>query len=414
MNRIVVKFGGTSVMDAERITRAAGIVAELKRGQTELVVVVSAMGHTTDELINLAQKVQTKPNDRELDLLLSTGEQAAAALLTMALESRGIKARSFTGAGAGILTGSTFGNARIESVQTEVLELCLQDNVVPVVAGFQGISTDGEITTLGRGGSDTTAIAVAAALHAERCDIYTDVDGIYTADPRIATNAFKLETLSYNEMLEMAKYGAQVLNARAVEIARDKSVSVRVRSTFEPSNEGTLIGRPPSKFTDFTGIGVDTDTAFVRVSLNPPRSDAKSYMRVFRRDRSHRKNKLVSLLSSAHINFEVGCTFNIVAHELDLCIEKNELEKSIEVLRQNLRTGEELFVDMGLARVSIISQEMSSTCEIDAVSSLSKNNLPIKLLVRTAKRLSFFVPATRKTEAVNLLHKKLERVRLSA
>ncbi len=401
-------------MDAERITRAAGIIAGLKQNGTDLIVVVSAMGHTTDHLIDLAQKLQVKPNGRELDLLLATGEQAAAALMTMALEEQGVKARSFTGAGAGILTGTIFGNAKIEDVQSEVLELCLQSNVVPVVAGFQGISEDGEITTLGRGGSDTTAIALAAALHAERCDIYTDVNGVYTADPRIATNAFKLDALCYNEMLEMAKHGAQVLNARAVEIARDKSVSVRVRSTFRPSDEGTLIGRVPSKFTDYTGIGTDTKSAFVRVSLNPPRSNAKNYMRIFRRDRSHRKNKLVSVLASAHINFEVGCTFDTISHELDLCIDKSDLEKSVELLRQNLRTGEELFVDLGLARVSIISQEMNSTCEIDSVCSLSKSNIPIRFLVRTPKRLSIFVPANRKTEAVNLLHEKLERVRLSA
>jgi aspartate kinase len=212
----------------------------------------------------------------------------------------------------------------------------------------------------------------------------------------------------------MAKHGAQVLNARAVEIARDKAVPVRVRSTFEPSDEGTLVGRTPSKFSDFTGVSTDTKSAFVRVSLNPPRSDAKNYLRIFRRDRSHRKNKLVSILASAHINFEVGCTFNTVAHELDLCIDKTELEKSIELLRQNLRTGEELFVDMSLARVSIISQEMSSICEIDAVSSLSKSRVQIKLLVRTTKRLSIFVPENRKVEAVNLLHEKLERVRLTA
>jgi aspartate kinase len=409
-----MKFGGTSVMDAERIARAARIITGLKQNGAEIVVVVSAMGHTTDHLIDLAKKVQFTPNTRELDLLLATGEQAAAALLAMALEVQGIEARSFTGACAGILTGGTFGNAKIENVETEALESCLKANVVPVVAGFQGISTDGEVTTLGRGGSDTTAIALAAALNAERCDIYTDVNGIYTADPRIATNAFKLDALSYNEMLEMAKHGAQVLNPRAVEIARDKSVAVRVRSTFEPSDEGTLVGRSPSKFSVFTGVSTDSKSAFVRVSLNPPRSDAKNYLRIFRRDRSHRKNKLVSILASAHINFEVGCTFNTVAHELDLCIDKTELEKAIELLRQNLRTGEELFVDMSLARVSIISQEMSSTCEIDAVSSLSKSRVPIKLLVRTAKRLSIFVPENRKVEAVNLLHEKLERVRLTA
>ena len=241
MARVVQKFGGSSVADADSIKRVAKRIVATKQAGHEVVVVISAMGDTTDELMDLAFRVSPQPAPRELDMLLTAGERMSAALLAMAIGDQGLSARSFTGSQAGVITTGTHGNARIIDITPGRIVSALQTGDVVIVAGFQGVSQDTkDITTIGRGGSDTTAVALAAALGADYCEIYTDVDGVFTADPRIAPNARRIPKISYEEMLEMAACGAKILHLRCVEYARREHVPVHVRSSFT-TREGTWV-----------------------------------------------------------------------------------------------------------------------------------------------------------------------------
>jgi aspartate kinase len=238
---VVQKYGGSSVADAERIKRVAERIVATRRGGSDVVVVVSAMGDTTDELLDLANQVTPLPPGRELDMLLTAGERISMALLAMAIHSLGYEARSFTGSQAGVLTTAKHGAARIIDVTPGRIQGAVDEGAIAIVAGFQGVSQDTkDITTLGRGGSDTTAVALAAALKAEVCEIYTDVDGVYTADPRIVKNARRLETVTYEEMLELAASGAKILHLRAVEYARRNSMPIHVRSSYSQL-PGTIV-----------------------------------------------------------------------------------------------------------------------------------------------------------------------------
>ena len=241
MGLIVQKFGGSSVSDAESIKRVAARIAATKRSGQQVVVVVSAMGDTTDELIDLANQVSPMPNARELDMLLTAGERISMALLAMAISNLGLEARSFTGSQAGIITTSTHGRARVIDVTPGRIQEALAEGAIAIVAGFQGVAQDTkDITTLGRGGSDTTAVALAAALDADVCEIYTDVDGVFSADPRIVPTARKLKSVTYEEMLELAASGAKVLHLRCVEYARRFNLPIHVRSSFS-NLEGTWV-----------------------------------------------------------------------------------------------------------------------------------------------------------------------------
>ena len=241
MGLIVQKFGGSSVADAESIKRVAARIVATKRSGQQVVVVVSAMGDTTDELIDLANQVSPMPNGRELDMLLTAGERISMALLAMAISNLGLEARSFTGSQAGIITTSTHGRARVIDVTPGRIQEALNEGAIAIVAGFQGIAQDTkDITTLGRGGSDTTAVALAAALDADACEIYTDVDGVFSADPRIVPSARKLKSVTYDEMLELAASGAKVLHLRCVEYARRFNLPIHVRSSFS-NLEGTWV-----------------------------------------------------------------------------------------------------------------------------------------------------------------------------
>ena len=241
MSIVVQKFGGTSVADSEKIKNVAQAVIKEYNNGNQVVVVVSAMGHTTDYLVDLASQISKAPSSREMDMLLATGEQVSIALLTMALHEAGYKAISMNASQVGIITENVHSKARIIKIETEKLKKNLDNGMIVVVAGFQGVTPEGEITTLGRGGSDTSAVALAAALNATRCDIYTDVDAVYTADPRIVPRASRLDVISYEEMLELARVGANVLHPRSVETAKQFNVPMRVRSSFKHDDEGTLI-----------------------------------------------------------------------------------------------------------------------------------------------------------------------------
>ena len=265
MALIVQKFGGSSVADADKITNVARRVAASASG-TQLIVVVSAMGKTTDSLLTLARQISTAPDLREMDMLLSTGEQVTIALLTMALQSLGLKARSFTGPQVGLRTDHSHTQARITQIDADRVRRALDSGEIAVVAGFQGLSDEDEITTLGRGGSDLTAVALAAALKADVCEIYTDVDGVYTADPNIVPDARKLARVAYDEMLELASLGAKVLQTRSVEFAKKYGVTVHVRSTFRP-DPGTLVTKEEQGMEQAVVTGVTHDRSQAKISL---------------------------------------------------------------------------------------------------------------------------------------------------
>jgi aspartate kinase len=264
---LVQKFGGTSVADPERIKRVARRVVETKKSGKDVVVVVSAMGDTTDELISLARKVSASPPPREMDMLLTAGERISMALLAMAIHDLGMEAVSFTGSQAGILTDTAHGKAKILEVRADRVREALARGVIPIVAGFQGVSTTYDVTTLGRGGSDTTAVALAAALGAEVCEIYTDVEGVYTADPRIVPEARKLHSVSYEEMLEMAATGARVLQLRSVEFARNHGVVVHVRSSFTDA-PGTWVVKEDERMERAIISGVTHDTSEAKLTIH--------------------------------------------------------------------------------------------------------------------------------------------------
>jgi len=265
MALIVQKYGGSSVADAEKIKNVARRVAESAPGH-QMVVVVSAMGKTTDGLLGLARQITDAPDLREMDMLLATGEQVTIALLTLALHALGFKARSFTGGQAGLRTDRSHTQARIARITAERVQAALDTGAVAVVAGFQGTSDAEEITTLGRGGSDLTAVALAAALKADICEIYTDVDGVYTADPNIVPDARKLTRVVYDEMLEMASLGAKVLQARSVEFAKKYGVTVHVRSTFK-ADPGTLVTKEESGMEEAVVTGITHDRSQAKISL---------------------------------------------------------------------------------------------------------------------------------------------------
>src|SRR5437773_6464032 len=265
MGLLVQKFGGSSVADAEKIANVARRVAESAPGN-QMVVVVSAMGKTTDGLLALARQISSAPELREMDMLLSTGEQVTIALLAIALQARGLKARSFTGPQVGLRTDRAHTQARITQIDADRVRRALDAGEIAVVAGFQGLSDQDEITTLGRGGSDLTAVALAAALKADVCEIYTDVDGVFTADPNIVPDARKLARVSYDEMLELASLGAKVLQSRSVEFAKKYGVTVHVRSTFRP-DPGTLVTKEELGMEQAVVTGVTHDRSQAKISL---------------------------------------------------------------------------------------------------------------------------------------------------
>ncbi|MEW6409597.1 MAG: aspartate kinase, partial [Nitrospirota bacterium] len=267
---IIQKYGGTSVANIERIKNVAKRVAEARAKGNDVVVVVSAMSGETDKLIGLAAQITSNPDEREMDLLLSSGERVSSALTAMAIQKLGYQTQSFTGRQVGIITDSAHTKARIEKISAERLAEAIREGNIPVVAGFQGIDEKSDVTTLGRGGSDTTAVALAAALNADLCEIYTDVDGVYTTDPDIVPNARKLDKISHEEMLEMASLGAKVLQTRSVEFAMKYNVPVVVRSSFNDS-PGTLVTREDEDMEKVivSGVTYDKNTAKITITGVP-------------------------------------------------------------------------------------------------------------------------------------------------
>ena len=397
---IVQKFGGTSVADTEKIKHVAEVVMAERSLGNDVVVVVSAMGHTTDHLVKLANEISETPPSRELDMLLSTGEGISIALLAMALETAGCRAVSLNAMQVGIITENIHSKARIVDIKTDKLQRHLQEGKVVVVAGFQGVTEDGEITTLGRGGSDTSAVALAAALGAERCDIYTDVEGVYTTDPRIVPNASRLEEVSYEEMLELARVGANVLHPRAVETAKQFNVPLRVRSSFKLENKGTLIVGVDDMELHKPVTGVAADLTQLRIVV----CDVP--------DTPGHAAKIFSKLSDANIS--VDMIIQSYARKIEntndiaFTIDKTDLEKTLKTLdsiKSEIKASR-FQVDDNIAKVSIVGAGMIDRPGIAAsmFETLAQLGINIKMISTSEIKVSCLVDENDAKRALVALH----------
>ncbi|WP_209122035.1 aspartate kinase [Alkalihalobacillus sp. BA299] len=401
MSIIVQKYGGTSVGSVERIEHVAGRVAKTVEQGNQVVVVVSAMGKTTDQLVKLASEISEKPSKREMDMLLTTGEQVTISLLAMALQKRGLGAISMTGWQAGIVTEESHGNARILDIQTDKVEAQLSLGNVVIVAGFQGFSEHGEITTLGRGGSDTTAVALAAALKAERCDIYTDVTGVYTTDPRYIDGARKLHSISYDEMLEMANLGAGVLHPRAVEFAKNYQVKLMVASSMV-EEVGTIIEEEVSMEQNLVvrGIAFENDVTKITVSGLPNKIETLS--------------NVFTLLSEHGINVDIIIQ-NQTAEEktsLSFSTSRSLLEEALAVLNDHKDELQftELTHEGDLAKVSIVGSGMVSNPGVAAqmFKILAEHEILIKMVSTSEIKVSALVEEGIMVPAVEALHRAFQ------
>ena len=395
MEIIVQKFGGTSVGNIERIQHVADlIIEEYERGHG-IVAVVSAMGHSTDELVSLATSITDQPSKREMDMLLTTGEQISISLLTMALQAKGYDAISLTGWQAGITTESVHGSARITDINPEQIQSYVQKGTIVVIAGFQGLSVEQEITTLGRGGSDTTAVALAAALQAKKCDIYTDVTGVYTTDPRVVKDAYKLDEISYDEMLELANLGAGVLHPRAVEFAKNHNVMLEVRSSMEREN-GTIVKGECNMEQQSIVKGIAFEDNITRVTmkgLQPGKLSA-----------------VFSTLASAHINVDIiiqSITNEGTVH-LSFSIHSNDLKETLAVLEENRESMqyESVEYENQLAKVSIVGSGMVSNPGVAAkmFSTLQEEDIHIKMVSTSEIKVSVVIDRLHLVNGVEALH----------
>jgi aspartate kinase len=398
---IVQKYGGSSVADPEKIKNVAHRVARYAAEGHRLVVVVSAMGQTTDSLIKLASAITPEPDPREMDMLLATGEQVTIGLLAMALQAQGYPACSFTGAQVGIVTDEAHTKARIRRIGAERIRGALDAGNVVVVAGFQGTTERGEITTLGRGGSDLTGVALAAALEADMCEIFTDVDGVYTADPNVVPDARKLDRVSYDEMLEMASLGAKVLQARSVEFAKNHGVPVHVRSSFKPDG-GTLVTREDDRMEEVVVTGITHDRSQAKVSV----------LRV--PDRPGIASQLFGALGEQHIVVDMivqnigrdGCT------DISFTLPRGDRARAEGVLHKVAETigATQVTADDRIAKVSIVGVGMRSHSGVAArmFATLAKENINIQMISTSEIAISCVIEDKYTELAVRALHDAFE------
>lgn len=397
MGRIVQKYGGSSVATIEKIIRVAERIKRTAKEGHEMVVVVSAMGDTTDELLGMAKSISLNPDKRELDMLLTTGEQVSSALLAMALRETGEKAVSLTGWQAGIRTESVHGNARILQIDTKRIEKELAKGKIVVVTGFQGVTEAGEITALGRGGSDTTAVALAAALHADRCEIYTDVTGVFTSDPRRIKKARKLPAVSYDEMIEMAHLGAQVLHPRSVEFAKNFRVPLVVRSSMS-DEEGTWIVEEEKMEKNLIVRGVAFEKNITRITVHGLPDVMENLSAIF--------------TGLARENVDVDIIIQNVSGETEnqvsFSVKDDQLNDALAVL-EKLR-GELGFKNVewesALAKVSIVGSGMVSNPGVAAkmFSTLAENGIFIKMISTSEIKISVVVDEEQMIRAAETLH----------
>ncbi|MDD3419977.1 MAG: aspartate kinase [Candidatus Gastranaerophilales bacterium] len=403
MSIVVQKFGGTSVADPTKIKNVAQAVIREKEKGHQVVVVVSAMGKTTDYLVDLASEISPNPSLREMDMLLTTGEQVSIALLTMAIQQAGHRAISMNAAQIGIITENVHSKARIVDIKTKKLKRNLDNGLIVVAAGFQGITPDGEITTLGRGGSDTSAVALASALGAERCDIYTDVDAVYTADPRVVPTASRLDVISYEEMLELARVGANVLHPRSVETAKQFSMPMRVRSSFNHQDLGTLIigVEEMEIYRPVSGVAADLSQVKVAITKVPDKPGSAA--------------KIFSTLADNNISVDMiiqsyGDENNI--RDMAFTVDESDSEQTMSILN-NLQAQigyEDVVLDRHVAKISIVGAGMIDKPGVaaDMFSAIADTGINIKMISTSEIKISCIIDKDYAKEAVKALHDKFE------
>jgi aspartate kinase len=399
---IVQKYGGTSVGNPERIKNVARRVVRTKEEGHDVVVVLSAMSGETDKLINLANQVSENPDPREMDMLVSTGERVTIALLAMAIQSLGYKAQSFTGRQAGIISDRVHTKARIERISGDRVKQALKEGKIAVVAGFQGISeTSDDVTTLGRGGSDLSAVAVAAALKADLCDIYTDVDGVYTTDPNMVPQARKLDKISYDEMLELASLGAKVLQTRSVEFAKKYNVPVRVLSSFN-DNPGTLVTKEDSDMEKVVVSGVAYDKNQVKVTVTGVPDKPGVAAQIFNEIST---NNIIVDMIIQNIG-EGGLT------DMSFTVPKTDSRKISELMKKVVAEigAKGVTVKEDIAKISIVGVGMRSHSGVAArmFSAMAKEGINIMMISTSEIKISIVIDAKYTELAVRVLHETFE------
>ncbi len=402
MSLIVQKYGGTSVTTPELIKRVAGRIIAKKKEGNDIVVVVSAMGDSTDQLVDLVRKITDRPREREMDMLLSTGELVSIALLSMAINSMGAEAISFTGLQSGIITDAIHTKARILDIRADRIREELKKGRIVIVAGFQGVSVDQEVTTLGRGGSDMTAVALAYALDAHQCEILTDVDGVYTADPSIVPKARKLEVLSSDEMLELASAGAKVLYARSVEFANKYGVILHVRSSFN-ENSGTLVKEEEEMMEDVLvrGIAHDIDEAKITIHGVPDRPGIAA--------------AIFQPLAQANINVDmiVQNVSESGVTDMSFTVPRADLERALELGKNVIKPeidARNVSADEDIAKVSVVGVGMRSHTGVASKTfkALSDADINIEMISTSEIKISCVIRKARIEDAVRVLHREFE------
>ncbi|MBQ7837696.1 MAG: aspartate kinase [Clostridia bacterium] len=395
MALIVKKFGGSSVANAERVMNVARIVTDEYKEGNDVVVVVSAQGDTTDDLIAKAQEINPKASKREMDMLLASGEQISIALLAMAIESLGYPACSLLGWQAGFTTNSVYGSARIKKVTAERIKMEIAKKNIVIVAGFQGLNKYDDITTLGRGGSDTSAVAIAASMHADRCQIYTDVEGVYTADPRKVKSAIKLNEITYDEMLELATLGAQVLNNRSVEMAKKYNVKLEVLSSLV-RKPGTIV-KEVADMEKMLVRGVTKDTDVARVSIiGVPNVPGIAY-------------KIFGKLAAKNVNVDIilQSVGRDDTKDITFTTTKSHLDDTIEVLENlDLVAGLKILTDTDVAKVSVVGAGMESHPGIAAkmFEALFEADINIQMIATSEIKISVLIDVNEADKAVSAVH----------
>lgn len=399
MALIVQKYGGTSIAGPERIKKVARRIIETKKRGNKVVIVVSAPGDTTDKLTEIAQQITPSPTDREMDMLLATGEQMSIALLAMAIHALGEEAVSLTGGQGGIVTDETFTNAKIRKIDTKKIEKELSKDRIVIVAGFQGITAKKDITTLGRGGSDLTAVALASVLKADQCEVYTDVAGVYTADPRIVPDARKIDRISYDEMLELASLGAQVMVPRSIHVANKFGVDIHVRSSFN-DEEGTVITKEVSRMEEVVVSGVAYDKDLVKVAI----TDVP--------DRPGIAAKIFGALGAGKVNVDmiIQSSAQGGVNDISFTVNRGDLKKALDIMgkvKQEIG-AKGLVYDEGVAKVSIVGVGMKTHSGVASkmFSALAEESVNIEMISTSEIKISCVIKEKDTEKAVRAIHRK--------
>ena len=399
-NIIVQKFGGTSVGSIERIDAVADIIKNASLSE-KIVVVVSAMSGETNKLVSLAKHFGDNPDKREFDALVSTGETISSALLTMALHSKGVKARSFSATQISMKTTSTYSKAKILDVDSNKIMSVIENDTIPIITGFQGVTETGDITTLGRGGSDTTAVAIAAQIKAYRCDIYTDVDGIYTTDPKIVSNAKKLDSITMEEMLELAGQGAKVIQTRAVEFANKYKVPVRVLSSFNEGS-GTLISLEDKGMENALVSGIAFQKDQVKVTLHGVEDTPGTAFKILG-PISDAEIEVDVIVQNVSVDGKTDFTFTVSTED------QEAIKGIIEEIRQKIEF-KDLIIDSEIAKVSLVGVGMRSQSGVASKTfkALSENDVNIQIISTSEIKITMVIKEDEVDKAVQVLHKEFE------